>query len=155
MNDAFYRFWGQLLSDTTQYQKQMEALTHWMKQGFTGDDDLSKLFQRCYGLGTGPEKSAADSRAWEEAIASFRETFDQFVKQWGWVTQAEHQRVLDKCAQLEKTVDTQKETIRQLREVLAQKGLGYTELFEHAKRSFKQQSDQFQALMENFQKAGK
>ena len=123
MNSQFYEFWGNFLTHVAQGQKQIEDMSVWMKQGFAGADDLAALFRRCYGLDA-PD-SVQDKQAWQEAVAEFQNTFAQFAAQWGWVPQAEHQQVLEKCAALEKQVQAQQNTIQQLRGLLAQKGLGH------------------------------
>ena len=153
MNTQFYEFWGKFLINVAQGQKQVEEMSAWMKQGYAGADDLATLFRGCYGL-NGPE-SAQDPQAWKEAIAEFQNTFAQFAAQWGWVPQEEHQQVLEKCAALEKQVQAQQATLKQLRDLLSQKGLGHTELLQHMQGSLKDQSDQFQALMESLSSAFK
>ncbi len=155
MNRQFYEFWGNFFTNVAQGQKQLDDMSAWMKQGFSGTDDLTTLFQRCYGLKAPEPGGALDIQSWQKAIADFQQTFAQFAEQWGWVTQTEHQQVLDKCAALEKKVQQQKVTITQLRGLLEQKGLGHTELFQHFKGALEDQSSQFQALMESISKAGK
>lgn len=155
MNRQFYEFWGNFFINVAQGQKQVEEMSAWMKQGFAGTDDLTALFQRCYGLKAPQSGSDQDSPTWQQAISDFQQAFSQFAAQWGWISQNEHRRCLEKCATLEKEVHAQQATIKQLRGLLSQKGLGYTELVEHLKGSLKDQSEQFQALMESIHKAGK
>ena len=142
MNSQFLEFWGKFLINVAQGQKQLDEMSTWMKKGYADADDLAALFRRCYGLNAPDAASAQNPHAWQEAIADFHDTFAQFAAQWGWVTQAEHQQLSDKCAALENEVQAQQATIRQLRDLLAQKGLGYNELLQHMQGSFKDQSDQ-------------
>ncbi len=153
MDSQFYEFWGQFLTNVAQGQKKVEEMSAWMKKGYAGADELTELFRRCYGL-KAPD-SASDPQAWQEAIAQFQGTLTQFAAQWGWVPQADHQQALEKCAALEKKVEAQQTTIRELRDLLDQKGLGYSELLKHMQGSIKDQSDQFQALMESIGSAFK
>ncbi len=155
MNRQFYEFWGNFFTNVAQGQKQLDDMSTWMKQGFGGTDDLTTLFQRCYGLKTPEPSGALDIQSWQKAIADFQQTFAQLAEQWGWVTQTEHQKVLDNCAALEKKVQQQEATITQLRDLLNQEGLGHTELFQHFKGALEDQSSQFQTLMESISKAGK
>ena len=153
MNRQFYQFWSDVFSGLAQGQKQLEEITTWMHQGFTGADNLTELFRRCYGLapsGTDPSQAL---RIWQKAIADFQQAFNQFADQWGWVSQAEHQRVLDKNAALEEKITQQQDTIAVLRELLAREGLGHTELFQHMHASLGEQSKQFHALMESIKNA--
>ena len=153
MNAPFFEFWGKFLTNVAQGQKQLDEMSTWMKKGYADADDLAALFRRCYDLNTPDAGSAQNPQAWKEAVAEFQNNFNQFASQWGWVTQVEHQQVRDKCAALEKEIQEQQATIRQLRELLAQKGLGYSELLQHMQGAIQNQSDQFQALMENIRKA--
>jgi hypothetical protein len=153
MDSQFYDFWGKFLINVAQGQKQVEEMSAWMKQGFTGGDELAALFRRCYGLEAPDAGSTPDPQAWQAAVAEFQNGFAQFAAQWGWVPKDEHQQVLEKCAALEKQTQDQQATIRQLRDLLAQKGLGYSELLQHMQGSIKDQSDQFQALMERIRSA--
>lgn len=155
MNSQFYEFWGKFLTNVAQGQKQLEEMSDWIKQGYTGMDDLAALFRSCYGLDKPKTGSDQDMQAWQKAIADFQDTFNQFAAQWGWVSQKEHQQVLEKCEALEKKVEVQQATIRQLRNLLAQKGLGYAEVLQHMQDALKEQGDQFQALMESIHSAFK
>ena len=153
MNKQFYEFWGHFLINVAQGQKQLEEMSDWMKQGFAGTDDLAALFRRCYGLEASDSGSAQEPQAWQAATAEFQKALAQFATQWGWVPQKEHQQVLEKCALLEKQVQAQQATIQQLRDLMAQKGLGHTELLQHMQGALNDQSEQFQALMESIRDA--
>lgn len=155
MNRQFYEFWGNYFTNVAHGQKQLEDMSAWMKHGFTGTDDITALFRRCYGLNAPESGGALEVQTWQKAIADFQQTFTQFAKQCGWVTQDEHQKIVDKCAALEKEVEQQQATISQLRTLLNQEGRGHAELFELFKGSFEEQSNQFNALMGNISKVGK
>lgn len=124
-----------------------------MHQGFAGASELDELFRRCYGLTTPGADDNQKAQMWRDAIEDFQQTLAQLAKQWGWVSQTEYQKVLDRCAALEKQVQQQQATIKDLRALMEEKGLGYGELFQHLKSSLREQRDQFQALMENIQEA--
>jgi hypothetical protein len=153
MNTAFLEFWGKFLINVAQGQKRLDEMSSWMNRGYADADDLAALFRRCYGLNASDAGSQQNPQAWQKAVAEFQSTFAQFAAQWGWVPQVTHQETLDKCAALEKQVAEQQATIRQLRDLLAQKGLGYSELLQHMQGSLKDQSAQFQALMETVRNA--
>ena len=155
MNRQFNEFWGNYFTNVAHGQKQLEDMSAWMKQGFTGTDDITTLFRRCYGLSAPESGGALDVQTWQKAINDFQQTFTQFAEQWGLVTQIEHQKILDKCAALEKKVEQQQATITQLRNLLTQEGRGHAELFELYKGTFEEQSNQFNALMESISKVGK
>lgn len=149
MDSQFYEFWGKFLTHVAQGQKQIEEMSDWMKQGCAGMDELTALFRRCYGLDTPDAGNLEDQQAWQQAVADFQRGLAQFAAHWGWVPQEDHQQLLEKCAALEKQVQEQQAAIGKLRDLLAQKGLGHTELLQHMQGTLKDQSDQFQALMES------
>lgn len=149
MNRQFYEFWGNFFTKVAQGQKHLEDMPAWMKQGFAGAGDLSELFRRCYGLDQPKANGVQDSQIWKKSIADFQQDFTQLAALWGWVSQTEHQQVLEKCAALEEKVKQQQTAINGLRDLLAQEGIGHTELFQHLNHSLKEQSDQFHALMES------
>lgn len=155
MNRQFYEFWGKYFTGVAEGQKQLEQMTDWMKKGFSGSDEMAKLFRRCYGLEGEETDVVQNLKKWQNAISDFQNSFSQTASAWGWVTQAEHQKVKEKCAELEKEVEQQKATINQLRDLLNQEGLGHTELFQHFKGVFETQSEQFQKLMKTINEAAK
>ena len=155
MNRQFYEFWGNYFINVAHGQKQIEDMSAWMKQGFAGTDDLTALFRRCYSLKETESGRAVDLQTWQKAITDFQQTFTELAGQWGWVTQAEHQQMLEKCAELKKKVELQQTTITRLRGLLDQEGRGHAELFQLFKGTFEEQSNQFHALMENISKVGK
>jgi uncharacterized coiled-coil protein SlyX len=153
MNRQFYEFWGTFFTQVARGQKQIEDLNAWVRQGLNGPKELSELFRHCYGLKPSENGSAEALQIWQKAIDDFQQSFDQLAEQWGWVSRSKHQKVLDRCKDLEKQVRHQQQTIEDLRELLYEKGLGHSELFQHLNRGLKEQSDQFHALMESINKA--
>lgn len=153
MNRQFFEFWGTFFTHVAQGQRQLEEMTTWMQQGFPGANDLNELFRYCYGLSPPRKDDNQTAQMWQKAIEDFQQTFAQLAKQWGWVSKTEYQKVSDRCAALEKQVQHQQTTIEGLRALMEEKGLGYSELFQHLKKSIKEQSDQFQALIENINDA--
>lgn len=155
MNRQFYEFWGNYFTNAAHGQKQLEDVSAWMKHGFASNDEITALFRRCYGLHSPEANGAMNVQSWEKAMADFQQTLTQFAEQWGWVTQTEHQKILDKCTALEKKVEQQQVTITQLRGLLNVEGRGHAELFELFKCTFDEQSNQFNALMKSISKVGK
>jgi uncharacterized coiled-coil protein SlyX len=154
VNRQFYEFWGNIFIHAAQGQRQFEEVATWMKAGFTGVDDLNKHFRRCYGLSPGQADDSKDSPTWQKAISDFQQGLSQFAAQWGWVSLSEHQKVLDKCAALEKKNQAQQETITKLNDLLTQEWHDYSELFQHFKDTLKDQSEQFHALVKTIYHSG-
>ena len=151
MSKHFYEFWGNYYLNLARGQQQMDNLTTLMKQWGRGVSDLSMLFQRFYGLAapTGAESKSVSQPSWQNAMADFQRSLNAFAALWGWVPQAEHQRVVRERDTLTQKVQDQEAVIRQLRDLLVQEGQGHTMLIDHWKRSFEEQNAQFQSLMES------
>ena len=100
---------------------------------------------------TGPAKSDAsrEDKAWQNAVQDFQQSLTQMAAQWGWVSQSEHQKALDKCAALEKKIIQLQRTIKDLQDLLDREGSGHAKLFQHLKDAMEEQSDQFHTLMES------
>ena len=150
MNRQFYEFWGQAFLNLARGQQQIEEVTALMNKGWAGFGELGDLFRRSYGLPPSEKRSDdSETTQWQDAVRQFQQSFSQFAAQWGWVTQTEHQQIIEKCAALEKKVQDQETTIRQLRDLLTQEGRGHSALFQHLQQSLKEQNEQFHALMES------
>lgn len=155
MNRQFFEFWGQYFTQVAEGQKRFEEISEWMNSGLQGKDELTRLFRRCYGLKEAEAEDPMHLKEWQNAISDFHENFARTAQAWGWISQAEHKKLKDKCAELEKENQQQKVTINQLRDLLNQEGLGHTELLQHFQGVFKTQSDQFQKLLKTINEAAK
>ena len=155
MNRQFFEFWGNFFSQVAQGQKQIEEINAWVQQGLAGTKELNELFQHCYGLKLPENDNPQSSQIWQKAMQDFNQSFNELAEQWGWVSRSEHQEVLDRCKELEKQVNQQQETIKDLRTILYEEGQGHSELFKHLNKSIKEQSDQFHALMDSINEAYK
>lgn len=153
MNRQFYEFWGKYFTGVAQGQKQLEDMTNWMNKGFSQKDEMSKLFRSCYGLDKAGAGNTENLQQWQKAMADFGENFSQTASAWGWVSQAEHQKVKERCTELEKEVLQQKATISQLRDLLNQEGSGHKELTQHLKGAFETQNEQFHKLLKTISEA--
>jgi hypothetical protein len=153
VNSQFLEFFGNFLLTAAKGQKQLEQMTVWMKQGFSGFEDLTRMFQRFYGLEQQPATSPDQDILWEKAVKDFQGSFSQCAELWGWVTREDHQVLQQRCAELEKTVAKQQQTIAQLQLLLEAKGLGPNELLQRFQTLVKDQGDEFQSLIQNLGKA--
>jgi hypothetical protein len=155
MNRQFYEFWGDFFRQVSRGQKQLEEMFRWMHRGCTGVEALDALFRRCYGLSPAKPGDTENGDMWQKAVADFQRAFAQLADQWGWVSRMEHQRVLDRCASLEKLAAERKATIEELRSLLEEKGLGGSALFQHLNSALKEQSEQFHRLMDGIHETTK
>jgi len=151
----FFEFWGKFFTNVANGQKQLEDMTAWMGQGFSTANEMNRLFRRCYGLAPAKSDTPREEQAWQNAVQDFQQALNQLATQWGWVSQSEHRKALDKCLALEKKIQHQQDTIKELQDLLDQEGLGHAKLFQHLKDAMKEQGDQFQTLMESMHHAYK
>lgn len=148
-NRQFFEFWGNFFTTMAQGQKQLEDMTAWMEQGFSTANEMSELFRRCYGLDPAKSDPPREDKAWQNAVQDFQQALTQLATQWGWVSQPEHQKALDKCAALEEKILQQQDTVKELQDLLDLEGAGHTKLLQHMKDAMEEQSDQFHTLMES------
>lgn len=147
MNWQFYEFWGKFLLQFAHGQKQSEDIQKWMQQGLKNLEEFADLFQRLYGQKDPLTGENTDSPQRQQVAIDFHQMFAELAGPWGWVTRTEHQKALDRCAELEKTVIEQQAKINQLRDLLTKEGLGHSELFTHFQDSLQEQTRQFNILM--------
>lgn len=155
MNRHYYEFWGRFFTQLARFQKQLEEMNALMQQGFTVAGKLNKELLDRLGLSP-PEADEPEAfQTWQQTMIGFQQALAPLAELWGWVPRSEHEKILNRCAALEKQVQQQQATINALRTLLDEKGLGHGELFVHLKNALKEQSDQFHALMESIHEAGK
>lgn len=126
-------------------------MTAWMEQGYSTANEMSELFRRCYGLGPAKSSAPREDKAWQNAVQDFQQSLTQMAGLWGWVSQSEHQKALDKCAALEEKIFQLQSAIKELQEMLDREGHGHSRLLQHLKVAMEEQSDQFHTLMESIQ----
>lgn len=153
MNKQFYEFWGNFFLNIARGHQQIEDISTLMKQGISGMNDLAALFSRCYGIEAKAPDDESASLSWQTAVADYQRSLNQLATMWGWVPQAEHQRVVRDRDALRKKIEEQDAIIGELRDLLTQEGHGHTMLVDHLQRSLKEQNDQFQNLMETIRKS--
>ena len=149
MDRQFLEFWGNYLLAAAKGQKQLEDLNQWICQGFRGVEELTAMFGKFYGLERPPEEDPDSGAAWKNAAADFRKSFDAYLNLMGVVPRDEYQALEKKYAALQKKVDEQKDTINNLRELLAEKGTYQGETAKVFQNLVKKQGDAFEKLMNN------
>ena len=149
MDRQFLEFWGNYLLAAAKGQKQLEDLNQWICQGFSGFEELSAMFKKFYGLEHTPQKNSDSTKAWENAVAGFRNSFDAYLDLMGVVPQDKYQALEQKYAALQKKVADQEETIKVLRSLLTEEGTYQGETVKVLQNLVNKQSDAFEALMKN------
>ena len=155
MDKQFLEFWGQYLLAAARGQKQLEDLNQWIRQGFSGFEELSAMWQKFYGLDHLPKENPDSAEAWEKATAGFRHSLDAYLDLMGVVPRDKYQALEEKCEALQKKVTDQEETIKVLRGLLAEEGTYQGETIKVFQNLMKKQSDAFETLMGNLAAAAK
>ena len=147
MDKHFLEFWGNFFLNAARGQKQLEEMAEWMQQGFTGFENLSEMFRKCYGL---DEKIPDDSSTQEKAQADFQKSFNDYLSLFGVVPKEEHLALVKKYQELRQRVAAQEETIGHLRMLLEEKGFDQSKVISGLQKLMLEQSEQFRKLMESF-----
>ena len=155
MDSQFLEFWGNYLLAAARGQKQLEDLNQWIRQGFRGFEELTAMFQKYYGLERPRNQDADSSRAWQNAAADFRNSFDAYLNLMGVIPQDKYRTLEQKCAALQKKAAEQEDTIKVLRELLAEKGSYQGETAKVFQDLVNKQADAFETLMKNMAAAAK
>lgn len=137
----FLEFWGKLLIQTAQGQKQL--------------DELTALFGKFYGLNPLADFSPAPLNNWEKASEEFRRVFKDYLALFGFVPKHEYDRLLQELEVLTDKTRQQEAHIKQLQALLTLQTIDPTEMARGFEDLIKKQSDQFQELLKGFGPVGK
>jgi hypothetical protein len=149
MDRQFLEFWGNYLLAAASGQKQLEDLSQWIRQGFSGFEELTAMFKKCYGLERPCKEDSNSAKAWQNAAADFRNSFNAFFDLMGVVSRDKYQALEQKCAALQKKNADQEETIKVLRSLMAEEGTYQGETVKVFQNLVKKQSDAFERLMKS------
>jgi len=149
MDRQFLEFWGNYLLAAAKGQQQLEELNQWIRQGFSGFDDLTAMFQKFYGLERPPKENSDSAKAWENAADGFRNSFNAYLDLMGVVPRDKYQALEQNCAALQKKVADQEETIKVLRSLLAQEGTYQGETTKVLQDLVNKQGEAFEKLMKS------
>ena len=151
MDRHFLEFWGNFMLNSARSQKQVEELTEWVRKGFTGFEELTSLFKNIYGLEETAAGSTASVNAWKKAQDDFMKSMRDYLNLLGVVPFDEHTALVRKYEALKEKVASQEETIRHLKMLLSEsQGANAAEVTQHFDELIRKQSDQFQNLMDGF-----
>ena len=151
MDKHFLEFWGNFLIHAAKGQKQLEDLSAWMHQGFTGFDELTALFRKFYGLEYADKTAPDYSSIQEKAVKDFQKSFKDFLLIMGVVPKDDHLDLLKKYEALKETLAAREETIDHLRMLLAEKDAkAQGELAKGFQELMEKQGKQFHQAMETF-----
>ncbi|MGA8181133.1 MAG: hypothetical protein WB792_13810 [Desulfobacterales bacterium] len=151
MDQHFLEFWGNFLIDAAKQQKRLADMTQWMQQGFKGFEELTAMFNKCYGLDHLEKNTPAYMETWKSASENFLKSYNDAVGLMGMVTINEHLALVKKFEELKEKAATQEETINRLRLRLEEKKTeSQEELVQGFQDLIEKQGKQFQEAMAAF-----
>jgi uncharacterized coiled-coil protein SlyX len=148
MDSQFLEFWGKFFLNTAKGQKAIEDMAAWMRQGFTGFEEMTALFQKTYGLDQVAKESPDYCEMWKKAQEDFKSSFTDYLALFGVVPRDEHMALVKKYEELKEKVASQEETIKHLQMLLSQAKT--EEVAGQLKNLVQKQAEQFQKVMEIF-----
>jgi hypothetical protein len=154
MDRHFLEFWGKALLDAAKSQKQLEDLTKWFQRGFLGFQDYTPLFKATYGLDEKAESSPDYLTLWKKAEEDFRESFKEYLNILGMVPREEYAALARSYEELKEKMAEREETIKHLRMLLEEKGMGLEASTLEFQRLIKKQGEQFQKLIQDLGESG-
>jgi hypothetical protein len=157
MDKNFLEIWTDMFTKAAQSQKTIDYFTTWMRQGFTGIEEMAALFQNTCGLGLNPKQKEQQFGGqeylefWEKARQEFKKSFADYLAFLGSVPREQYLEVAGKYEALKQKVTSQEETINYLRMLLAeQKKLENDALQGKVHDLVMQQAEQFKHVMNSF-----
>ena len=148
MNRHFLEFWGKALLQAAKSQKQLEDLAKWVPRGFLGLQDYTQLFKTSYGLAEMEEDNPDFLAVWKKAETDFRDSFREYLCLMGGVPREEYAALVRKYEALQEKLTEQAETIKQLRRLTEEKGLGLEATTLEFQQLIKKQGEQFQQFLQ-------
>jgi uncharacterized coiled-coil protein SlyX len=155
MDRNFLEFWGNYLLAAARGQKQLEDLNQWIRQGFSGFEELTAMFKKYYGLEQPRTEDSDTTQAWQNAAADFRNSLNAYLNLMGLVSKDKCRALEQKCTTLQEKVAEQEDTIKALRKLLAEEGTYQGETVKVFQDLVKKQADAFEALMQSIAPAAK
>jgi len=153
MDKQFLEFWGNYLLAVAHGQQQMDDLNRWIKQGFTGVQQLNDMFKACYGLQDAGPKTGNFDKAWQSATATFNASLKEFFDKLGWVPRAEFERLNRENADLKQKTDELKKTVKRLQSLLDKEQPEQTRSVRALEELAHKQTEDFNKLMQSLKDA--
>lgn len=146
MDHHFFKFWGELLLQTADGQRQLEALSRWIQSGFSPSNELAALFRKSYGLPPLASENSGDE--WQKATADFHKALKAYAPLMGWVPLDRYDRLKREKERLEAQIAEQTRLIQQLEAILDDKDMGHMSLLTRFQNLVTDQSKAFDDLMQ-------
>ncbi len=165
MDSKFLEFWGNLMLNAAQGQKQIESFQKWLGKSVNGipaltfagkktkeDKDFMSMFAKVYGADNVSEEAPSHWQIMQNGASTFQNSFEKYIRLLGAVPRDEHVILQEKYEALDKKVSEMEKTIAQLHAQLGVKQTEPEELTQGIKELVVRQGEQFQEIMQSFQK---
>jgi Asp-tRNA(Asn)/Glu-tRNA(Gln) amidotransferase B subunit len=150
MDRHFLEFWGHYLLSVARGQKQLEDITRWIRQGCQGANEMTEMFKNYYGLEDDGMSTPESRSAWEKAASDFKESFRDYFRIMGWISEEKYQALEEENQSLKETIAEQEQTIKRLRNLIRQPVIDQSQTLDVLRELINKQSDEFQQLLANF-----
>ncbi len=151
MDKTFLEFWGNLLISVARGQKQVEDMTKWINQGFSGVDEMMESFTRAYGLKDVPQGPGDREEPWNKMFNSFQQSYREYLKLLEVVPRAEYEQLQEENDSLKKRIVDLERAIGDLHALLAQKiQTTPREVIEEFQKGFLNYLEKLQEVMSPF-----
>lgn len=152
MDTNFVEFWADLFRKAAQNRKTTEYFETWMRQGFTGMEEMTALFQKSCGLDPHPQQPGQEYFVfWERAQEGFKKFLTDYLALLGSVPREDYLELVSKYEAMKEKVSSQEDTIRSLQMLLTEQKKAEHEAMQGKVHDLVlQQAEQFQHLMSGF-----
>ncbi len=150
MDSQFLEFMGNCFISAAKGRKQVEDLEKWMSRGSEGFNELPELFKKFYGLEHMQNKSPDYTETWDKFLKDFKKIFSDYLSFFNMASFEEHLALVKKYETLKQKAAEQEDVIKKLR---SRSGKGFSEQEEitaNLQSMIKDQTDQFQKMMDSF-----
>jgi hypothetical protein len=129
----------------------MEEMGKWFSFGLSAAnmDNLMKMMKNGSGMKSLDKESLPYMEMFEKISEMGGQAMKEYMNMMGMVPRDEHIKLVKKYELLKEKVLAQEETIEHLRMLLSEKGAGQQEVISEFNHMIKDQSEQFQELMQN------
>ena len=176
MDKQLLEFWGQIFLAAAKNQKifedamscfapegqknkqQSQDMEQWLKTWMNGYQAWRSFLSTMYGVDPYAQQQSHASQQWgtQELSALVTQNWKEMISLMGAVPRQDHDAVVQENHELKKRLELQEERIQQLQDMLQQKGLfDFQQMTESFQDVLKDQSDQFQDLMQAIQTSWK
>ncbi|MDZ7761146.1 MAG: hypothetical protein U5L00_12965 [Desulfovermiculus sp.] len=176
MDKQFLEFWGQIFLAAAKNQKifddvmscfapegqknkqQSQDMEQWLKTWMSGYQAWQSFLSTMYGVDPYAQQQSHASQQWgaQELSALVTQNWKEMISLMGAVPRQDYDDLRQENQELKKRLEIQEERIQQLQDILQQKGLfDFQQMTESLQDVLKNQSDQFQELMQTIQASWK